>query len=165
MGEIARRNDAMSADFKAIGKTLSASTKAINTNTSNLYWLLKDGIKIHTNDITKSVVEEFERLSGQSYQSLVSNTIINALKKDINDAKQANVNTQLLAETVVNATNINNRLIKQLKKKINIYLIEFSGILLLTLATPGWWKLLTTIATTAIAYIFNIYLEDKNNDN
>ena len=155
----------MNTDFKQIGKTLAESTKAINTNNQNLVWLYRNGIKIHTDDITKSVIEEFERISGQSYESLVSNTIIQKLKEYFEETKQASATSRLMARTTVNATNANYEAINQFKKDMNLYLLEFSLILLLTIATPGWFKAITTVATTAIAYIFDSRKDNVNNDN
>ena len=165
MGEISRRNDAMAADFKAIGKTLEESTKAINTNNSNLYWIYKNGLKVHTDDVTKYVAKEFEQITGQTYENLVSNTIIKQLKNYIEETKQASATSRLLARTTINATNSNYELIQQFEKDMNLYLIEFALILLLTMATPSWWKLLTTVATTAIAYIINTRKDNDNHDN
>lgn len=161
MGDLARQNDAMAADFKAIGKTLEAVTKSVNTNNSNLYWLYKNGLTVHTDDVTKSVSEEYKKVTGMSITEVINTNVVQELKKYMLEAKQASKTAERLAQTTINATKINIETSKQLNKSINTYLIEFAVILLLTIATPGPFKILTTIATTAVSYIFNKYIQSK----
>lgn len=157
MSDIAKQNDAMNSDFKQIGQTLNESTKAINNNTSTLVNLLRNGFWVRTKHVTESVANEFQRITGKSIDSFITDAVHQELQKDVNEAKQANNNAQLLVDECRKSVQQNISIVNALAGFINIWLVEFAIILLSTLATPGPWKFLTVIATTSIALLYNTY--------
>lgn len=167
MGDLARQNDAMAADFKAIGKNLQASTNAVNTNNGLFQRLFKQGFQIHSDDVTKSVSQEFKEITGKSIDGFIKEKIVQELKQYFQQAQKERLSAQHAASAAINATNANVAAFRQLHHYMTYYLIEFAGILLLTTATPGLWKLLTVTATTAVSIIFNSYTQrkDETNDN
>ena len=155
MSDIAKQNDAMNSDFKQIGQTLNESTKAINNNTSTLVNLLRNGFWVRTKHVTESVANEFQRITGKSIDSFITDAVHQELQKDVNEAKQANNHAQLLVDECRKSVQQNISIVNALAGFINIWLVEFAIILLSTLATPGPWKFLTVIATTSIALLYN----------
>ncbi|OJI11719.1 hypothetical protein BJI45_00460 [Limosilactobacillus reuteri] len=155
MSDIAKQNDAMNSDFKQIGQTLNESTKAINNNTSTLVNLLRNGFWVRTKNVTESVATEFQRITGKSIDSFITDAVHQELQKNVKETKQANNNAQLLANECRKSVQQNISIVNALAGFINIWLIEFAIILLSTLATPGPWKFLTVIATTSIALLYN----------
>src|SRR5699024_4914051 len=155
MSDIAKQNDAMNSDFKQIGQTLNESTKAINNNTSTLVNLMRNGFWVRTKHVTESVANEFQRITGKSIDSFITDAVHQELQKDVNEAKQANNNAQLLVDECRKSVQQNISIVNALAGFINIWLVEFAIILLSTLATPGPWKFLTVIATTSIALLYN----------
>lgn len=155
MSDIAKQNDAMNSDFKQIGQTLNESTKAINNNTSTLVNLLRNGFWVRTKNVTESVATEFQRITGKSIDSFITDAVHQELQKNVKETKQANNNAQLLANECRKSVQQNISIVNALAGFINIWLIEFAIILLSTIATPGPWKFLTVIATTSIALLYN----------
>lgn len=155
MSDIAKQNDAMNSDFKQIGQTLNESTKAINNNTSTLVNLLRNGFWVRTKNVTESVATEFQRITGKSIDSFITDAVHQELQKNVKETKQANNNAQLLANECRKSVQQNISIVNALAGFINIWLIEFTIILLSTIATPGPWKFLTVIATTSIALLYN----------
>lgn len=166
MSDIAKRNDAMSADFKQIGETLNQSTQAINTNSSWLKRLINNGFYVTTKDVTKSVADEFQEIIGKPLNSFLTDTIQKKLRTElrssVSQASQASEDAQVLANNVRALTQQNIKMLKSLKQSINIWLVEFAIILGATMATPGLWKYLMLIATSLGAIVFNNYLEKES---
>ena len=166
MSDIAKRNDAMSADFKQIGETLNQSTQAINTNSSWLKRLINNGFYVTTKDVTKSVADEFQEIIGKPLNSFLTDTIQKKLRTElrssVSQASQASEDAQVLANNVRALTQQNIKMLKSLKQSINIWLVEFTIILGATMATPGLWKYLMLIATSLGAIVFNNYLEKES---
>lgn len=155
MGEISRRNDAMSADFKAIGGTLKKVTEATNNNNNFLRRALSAGFQIHTDQVTKSVANEFAKITGKSIDQFITEAVYQKLQENVNDAKQANQDanhmaksTKESAQQIINAINV-------LASFINIWFIEFAIIVTATIITPGLWKILTVITTVLASILYN----------
>lgn len=165
MSDIAKRNDAMSADFRQIGETLSQSTQAINTNSNWLKRVINSGFYVTTQKVTESVAREFEEIIGKPLDSFLTDAIQQKLKAELQSAlsqtSQSRADVQVLANEVEDATRQNIEITKSLKGSINTWIIEFSIILGATIATPGWWKILMLIATTLGSIVFNSYLDKE----
>lgn len=168
MSDIAKRNDAMSADFRQIGETLNQSTQAINANSSWLKRVIDNGFYVTTKQVTQSVAREFEEIIGKPLDSFLTDAIqqkLNAeLQSSISQTNQARDDVQVLANNVEAATQQNMEIIKSLKESINLWIIEFSIILGATLATPGLWKILMLLATSLGAIVFNNHLDKETQE-
>ncbi|WP_152718119.1 hypothetical protein [Limosilactobacillus reuteri] len=168
MSDIAKRNDAMSADFRQIGETLNQSTQAINANSSWLKRVIDNGFYVTTKQVTQSVAREFEEIIGKPLDSFLTDAIqqkLNAeLHSSISQTNQARDDVQVLANNVEAATQQNMEIIKSLKESINLWIIEFSIILGATLATPGLWKILMLLATSLGAIVFNNHLDKETQE-
>lgn len=155
MSDIAKQNDAMNSDFRQIGQTLNASTKAININSSCLQQLLRNGFWVRTDQVTKSVADEFQKITGKSIDSFITDAVHQELEANATKVKQESLNVQRLTNECRKSVQQNISIVNALAGFINTWLIEFAIIMALTLVTPGMWKLLTLTATTCLALFFN----------
>lgn len=155
MSDLAKRNDAMSADLSQMGDVLKQNTESNNTTNQSLQKLLRNGFYVHTDNVTKSVAEEFQRITGKSIDSFITDATRQEIQRERVEVNQASRDNQLLANASEKATRENIAAVNSLAGFINVWLAEFAIILGTTISTPGLWRYLVLIATTAVAVLFN----------
>lgn len=160
MNEVTRQNEAMNADLKQVGPAMMKVTKAQNRNSDILNRALTNGFQVHTDQVTKSVADEFASITGFTVERFIHNEVIKSLNNHINEAKKASLGAQLAARQSKEVLSQNDKLAHYFGDMMNIFIIELVIIVVSALAFPGWWKLPVIILTVIGSLIINSkYLE------
>lgn len=165
MDEVTRQNEAMNADLKQVGPAMMKIAKAQNLNTDVLNRALTHGFQIHTDQVTKSVANEFEAITGFTVQEFIHNEVVKELNAYLDESKKASLSSKLAAKQSNEILAQNNQLAHYFGDMMNIFIIELAIIVISSLAFSGWWRL-PAIALTVIGSLFfnNKYLEWSNNN-
>lgn len=133
------------ADLDQIGKYLQKYTKTINSQQvpvmRQLILAMQEGITVDSSQVTQSVYEEFQRITGETIDSVIKTSVSDGFKKDRHEAQQASSSAQLAADRAEYSVNQLNHYIQQLKRLGYFLIIEaMIAILLLTIVPGGWAK-------------------------
>lgn len=166
MDEVTRQNEAMNADLKQVGPAMMKIAKAQNRNSDVLNRALTYGFQVHTDQVTKSVANEFAEITGFTIQQFIHNEVVKSLNAYIAESKQASLSSQLAAKQSKDVLNQNNRLAHYFGDMMNIFIIELAIIIVSSMAFPGWWRLPAIALTVIGSLIFNTkYLEWSSDNN
>lgn len=155
MNEVTRQNEAMNSDLKQVGPAMMKVTQAQNRNSDILNRALTYGFQVHTDQVTKSVADEFAAITGFTIEQFIHNEVVKTLNNYVNEAKKASLSSQLAAKAGKDILDENNRLAHYYGDMMNIFIIELAIIMISALAFPGWWKLPAIILTVLGSIIFN----------
>ena len=75
VSDIVRENDALNADLKGISKNLQSNTISNNRVAGVIKSLLLGGIQVSTTDVTRSVVDDLNKITGYSIASLIKGAV------------------------------------------------------------------------------------------
>ena len=165
MNEVTRQNEAMNADLKQVGPAMMKVTQAQNRNSDILTRALNDGFKIHTDQVTKSVADEFAMITGYTVDEFIHNEVVKSINNRLTEVKQASLSAKLASEACKDALHDNYRLAHYFSDMMNIFLIELVIIVVSSLAFPGWWKLPVIILEVVVSWLINNKVNEWSEDN
>lgn len=165
MNEVTRQNEAMNADLKQVGPAMMKVTQAQNRNSDILARALNDGFKIHTDQVTKSVADEFALITGYTVDEFVHNEVVKAVNNRVSEVNQASLDAKLASKSCKEALDENRQLINYFVDILNVLLIELVIIVVSSLAFPSWWKLPVIVLEVAISWLANNKINEWSEDN
>ncbi len=162
MSDVARTNDAMYADLKGMSDNIRSNTISNNRIAGVIKSLLLGGIQVSTTDVTRSVIDDLNKITGYSIDGLIKDAVYDELERRVKDVKQA----QKKAEKAENAASFRAKQCEKYAAKtdmldynisrcINRVLFElFIGLAIATVV-PGWWKAPAIMTVAIISWLFN----------
>ena len=165
MNEVTRQNEAMNADLKQVGPAMMKVTQAQNRISDILARALNDGFKIHTDQVTKSVADEFALITGYTVDEFVHNEVVKAVNNRVSEVNQASLDAKLASKSCKEALDENRQLINYFVDILNVLLIELVIILVSSLAFPSWWKLPVIVLEVVISWLANNKINEWSEDN
>lgn len=165
MNEVTRQNEAMNADLKQVGPAMMKVTEAQNRNSDILNRALTNGFRVHTDQVTQSVANEFAKITGFTVEQFIHNEVTKSLNNSINEAKKASLSSQLAARQSKDVLDHNDRLSHYFGDMMNIFIIELAIIVISSLAFPTWWKLPAIALTVIGSLVFNSKYLEWSSDN
>lgn len=131
------------ADLNQIGRYLQTYTKTINQQQvpvmRQLILAMQQGITIDTSNVTKSVYQEFQALTGHTIQEVIKTAVSDGFKKDRHIAQKASESAQLSADVAENAVTKLEQSIHKLKWLSYFLIVEAMLAILLVTVVPGGW--------------------------
>ena len=97
--DVARANDAMYSDLKGMSDNIRSNTISNNRIAGVIKSLLLGGIQVSTTDVTRSVIDDLNKITGYSIDGLIKDAVYDELERRVKDVKQA----QKKAEKAENA--------------------------------------------------------------
>ena len=167
VSDIVRENDALNADLKGISKNLQSNTMSNNRVAGVIKSLLLGGIQVSTTDVTRSVVDDLNKITGYSIASLIKGAVHEELEQRIKEVKQVQ-NVVEQSKDIVSykekqcekyAKN-SEQLVYKVLRCINRGVIEFAAIWLVSVVTTGWWRILTIMLVAGVCWFFNKGVDD-----
>lgn len=167
VSDIVRENDALNADLKGISKNLQSNTISNNRVAGVIKSLLLGGIQVSTTDVTRSVVDDLNKITGYSIASLIKGAVHEELEQRIKEVKQVQ-NVVEQSKDIVSykekqcekyAKN-SEQLVYKVLRCINRGVIEFAAIWLVSVVTTGWWRILTIMLVAGVCWFFNKGVDD-----
>lgn len=161
----ARQNEIMNADFKNAAKHLETNTNSINQQLvptiRQLIGYLAQGIRYQPVPVARDIANIFTTATGKTVDQVISKEVKNKLIDVQTDAKQASADAMKYAE-IAQASNMQiSEDIAELEQLLPMYIIEFAIIVGFTVATPGWFKIITLVLAVIIMLLFNNWFNNK----
>lgn len=162
MSDVARTNDAMYADLKGMSDNIRSNTISNNRIAGVIKSLLLGGIQVSTTDVTRSVIDDLNKITGYSIDGLIKDAVYDELERRVKDVKQA----QKKAEKAENASSFRAKQCEKYAAKtdmldynisrcINRVLFELFIGLAIAAVVPGWWKAPAIMTVAIISWLFN----------
>ena len=167
MSDVARVNDAMYADLKGISKNLQSNTISNNRVVGVIKGLLIGGIQVSTTEVTRAVIDDLNKVTGHAIGYLIKDAVHDELEQRVKEAKKAKDDAQQAKDVASwqekqceKYTVKNEQLVDKVLRCINRGVIEFGAIWLVSVATTGWWRILTIMIVVAVCWAFNKGVDD-----
>lgn len=167
MSDVARENDALNADLKGISKNLQSNTISNNRVAGIIKSLLIGGIQVSTADVTRAVVDDLNKITGYSIASLIKGAVHEELERRVKEVKQvqdvaerAKDNASYKEKQCEKYAKNSEQLVYKVLRGINRVVIEFAAVWLVSVATTGWWRILTIMLVAAVCWAFNKGVDD-----
>lgn len=162
MSDVARANDAMYSDLKGMSDNIRSNTISNNRIAGVIKSLLLGGIQVSTTDVTRSVIDDLNKITGYSIDGLIKDVVYDELERRVKDVKQA----QKKAEKAENAASFRAKQCEKYAAKtdmldynisrcINRVLFELFIGLAIAAVVPGWWKAPAIMTVAIISWLFN----------
>lgn len=160
VSDIVRENEAINADFKGIAKNLQNNTISNNYLAGTIKKMLIDGLEISTSEVTQSVVDDLEKMTGHAIDVWIKTGIHDELQRKLKKAERAKDIASWQEKQCEKYTKKNEQLVYKVTRCLSHVLFEFMVGLLAAAVVPGWWKAPAIITVAVVSWLFNKEVDD-----